>query len=136
MIKRGEKMKKINRVKIISCLFFFIITLLIFAYNKRESEEYAFPPLIYVDNNLYQHSKNVTEEILEEGYVYIGDIESRVSSSEMPKNNFQTNRDIVGAAIYKLDNKIIVVYNENNGLYCQLKEIIIQGVVMYETMCK
>lgn len=45
----------------------------------------------------------------------LGKIENTVSSSEEPKENFQANDDIVGAAVYQYGDNIVVEFEENTG---------------------
>lgn len=86
--------------------------------TENETVVYDYPPMIYVNDILYQRQKKVSEEKLTEEYTYIGDIESTVPSSEAPRENFQANDDIIGAELYQYQNSIIVVFNQNYELYC------------------
>ena len=47
----------------------------------------------------------------------LGKIESTVSSSEEPKENFQANDDIVGAAVYQYGDNIVVEFEGKYWLY-------------------
>ena len=47
----------------------------------------------------------------------LGKIENTVSSSEEPKENFQANDDIVGAAVYQYGDNIVVEFEGKYWLY-------------------
>lgn len=75
-------------------------------------------PMIYVNDKLYQYADsqpNLTDK--ESQFIYLGEIESRVSSSQEPKENFQANDDIVGAAVYQYKNDIVVQIDGEYYLY-------------------
>lgn len=59
-------------------------------------------PMVYVNDTLYQivdSQSNLADE--KSSFNLLGKIENTVSSSEEPKENFQANDDIVGAAVYQ-----------------------------------
>jgi hypothetical protein len=75
-------------------------------------------PMIYVNDKLYQYADsqpNLTDK--ESQFIYLGEIESRVSSSQEPKENFQANDDIVGATVYQYKNDIVVQIDGEYYLY-------------------
>jgi len=75
-------------------------------------------PMIYVNDKLYQYAysqPNLTDK--ESQFIYLGEIESRVSSSQEPKENFQANDDIVGATVYQYKNDIVVQIDGEYYLY-------------------
>ena len=58
-------------------------------------------PMVYVNNKLYQYTDSQLDFTDKESqFTYLGEIESKVSSSQEPKENFQANDDIVGAKVY------------------------------------
>ena len=73
-------------------------------------------PMVYVNDTLYRivdPQPNFADE--KSSFNLLGKIESTVSSSEEPKENFQANDDIVGAAVYQYGDSIVV---EIEGKYC------------------
>ena len=75
-------------------------------------------PMIYVNDKLYQYADsqpNLTDK--ESQFIYLGEIESKVSSSQEPKENFQANDDIVGATVYQYKNDIVVQTDGEFYLY-------------------
>ena len=75
-------------------------------------------PMIYVNDKLYQYADsqpNLTDK--ESRFIYLGEIKSKVSSSQEPKENFQANDDIVGAAVYQYKNDIVVQIDGEYYLY-------------------
>ena len=75
-------------------------------------------PMVYVNDTLYQivdSQPNITNE--KRPPPLIGKIESTVSSSEEPKENFQANDDIVGAAVYQYGDRIVVEIEGKYWLY-------------------
>lgn len=75
-------------------------------------------PMIYVNDKLYQYAysqPNLTDK--ESQFIYLGEIESSVSSSQEPKENFQANDDIVGATVYQYKNDIVVQIDGEYYLY-------------------
>ena len=68
-------------------------------------------PMVYVNDTLYQivdPQPNFADE--KSAFKLLGKIESTVSSSEEPKENFQANDDIVGAAVYQYGDNIVVEF--------------------------
>ena len=51
--------------------------------------------MVYVNNKLYQYTDSQLDFTDKESqFTYLGEIESKVSSSQEPKENFQANDDI------------------------------------------
>ena len=75
-------------------------------------------PMVYVNDTLYQivdPQPNIADE--KSAFNLLGKIESTVSSSEEPKENFQANDDIVGAAVYQYGDNIVVEIEGKYWLY-------------------
>ena len=75
-------------------------------------------PMVYVNDTLYQivdSQPNFADE--KSSFNLLGKIESTVSSSEEPKENFQANDDIVGAAVYQYGDNIVVEIEGKYWLY-------------------
>ena len=75
-------------------------------------------PMVYVNDTLYQivdPQPNFADE--KSSFNLLGKIESTVSSSEEPKENFQANDDIVGAAVYQYGDNIVVEIEGKYWLY-------------------
>ena len=79
-------------------------------------------PMVYVNNKLYQYADSqpsLTDK--ESQFIYLGEIESKVSSSQEPKENFQANDDIVGAKVYQYENDIVILIDGKYFLYSNLE---------------
>lgn len=75
-------------------------------------------PMVYVNDTLYRivdPQPNFADE--KSSFNLLGKIESTVSSSEEPKENFQANDDIVGAAVYQYGDSIVVEIEGKYWLY-------------------
>ena len=75
-------------------------------------------PMVYVNDTLYQivdPQPNFADE--KSSFNLLGKIENTVSSSEEPKENFQANDDIVGAAVYQYGDNIVVGFEGKYWLY-------------------
>ena len=75
-------------------------------------------PMVYVNDTLYRivdPQPNFADE--KSSFNLSGKIESTVSSSEEPKENFQANDDIVGAAVYQYGDSIVVEIEGKYWLY-------------------
>lgn len=75
-------------------------------------------PMVYVNDTLYRivdPQPNFADE--KSSFNLLGRIESTVSSSEEPKENFQANDDIVGAAVYQYGDSIVVEIEGKYWLY-------------------
>ncbi len=75
-------------------------------------------PMVYVNDTLYQivdPQPNFADE--KSSFKLLGKIESTVSSSEEPKENFQANDDIIGAAVYQYGDNIVVEIEGKCWLY-------------------
>ena len=75
-------------------------------------------PMVYVNDTLYRivdPQPNFADE--KSSFNLLGKIESTVSSSEEPKENFQANDDIVGAAVYQYGDNIVVEIEGKYWLY-------------------
>lgn len=73
-------------------------------------------PMVYVNDTLYQivdPQPNFADE--KSAFNLLGKIESTVSSSEEPKENFQANDDIVGAAVISTAITLSLGLRENTG---------------------
>ena len=75
-------------------------------------------PMVYVNDTLYRivdPQPNLADE--KSSFNLLGKIESTVSSSEEPKENFQANDDIVGSAVYQYGDSIVVEIEGKYWLY-------------------
>ena len=75
-------------------------------------------PMVYVNDTLYQivdPQPNFADE--KSAFNLLGKIESKVSSLQEPKENFQANDDIVGAAVYQYGDNIVVEIEGKYWLY-------------------
>ena len=75
-------------------------------------------PMVYVNDTLYRivdPQPNFADE--KSSFNLLGKIESTVSSSEEPKENFKANDDIVGAAVYQYGDSIVVEIEGKYWLY-------------------
>ena len=75
-------------------------------------------PMVYVNDTLYRivdPQPNFADE--KSSFNLLGKIESTVSSPEEPKENFQANDDIVGAAVYQYGDSIVVEIEGKYWLY-------------------
>ena len=75
-------------------------------------------PMVYVNDTLYRIvdlQPNFADE--KSSFNLLGKIESTVSSSEEPKENFQANDGIVGAAVYQYGDRIVVEIEGKYWLY-------------------
>ena len=75
-------------------------------------------PMVYVNDTLYQivdPQPNIADE--KSAFNLLGKIESKVSSLQEPKENFQANDDIVGAAVYQYGDNIAVELEGKYWLY-------------------
>lgn len=78
--------------------------------THHEPESAVFPPLILI-NNIYYKSSGHCYELLPNGSVYLGNIQSTVPSTKLPEESFQANDDIEGAQIYHIDDQLFVLIN-------------------------
>lgn len=100
------------------CLVFCALTIIHFNDKSHNQGTGDLAPMVFIDNTLYQIAANqpdLTEK--ESEFIYLGEIKSRVDSSQEPKENFQTNDAIVGAKVYKYRENIVVIMDENYWLY-------------------
>lgn len=75
-------------------------------------------PMVYVNDTLYQivdPQPNIADE--KSAFNLLEKIESKVSSLQEPKENFQANDDIVGAAVYQYGDNIVVEIEGKYWLY-------------------
>ncbi len=81
-------------------------------------------PMIFVNDVLYKQSTTETSYAeLKDDFVYLGVIESDVTHLQganddgIPKENFQANHPVVGSAVYRYDDNIVVEINGKYWLY-------------------
>ena len=73
-------------------------------------------------DKLYQYTDSQLDFTYKESqFIYLGEIESKVSSSQEPKENFQANDDIVGAKVYQYENDIVILIDGKYFLYSNLE---------------
>lgn len=72
-------------------------------------------PMVYVMIRFIKSlTLNPTSQ-MKKFFQFVRKIENTVSSSEEPKENFQANDDIVGAAVYQYGDNIVVEFEGNTG---------------------
>lgn len=73
-----------------------------------------FMPMVFINNRTYAFKEYHIEwsEIKDE-VIYLGQIESYVGEKRYPKENFQANKDIIGASVYQYRENIIIT-DEND----------------------
>lgn len=75
-------------------------------------------PMVYVNDTLYQIAAQQPDLTGQENeFVYLGEIQSSVSESQYPTENFQANDDIAGAAVYQYGEDIVVLLDGQYWLY-------------------
>lgn len=75
-------------------------------------------PMVCVGRGLYRITGEQPElEGREAEFFYLGEISSRVDSSQKPRVDFQANDDIIGAKVYKFDENIVVDIDGKYWLY-------------------
>ena len=73
-------------------------------------------PMVCVNHALYQIAGNQPDmDGKEDEFIYLGEIISKVDSSQKPTEDFQANDEIIGAKVYLYDGENVVV--EINGQY-------------------
>lgn len=75
-------------------------------------------PMVYVNDTLYKQSadqRGYTE--WNEEFIYLGEIESMVSSESEPGENFQANDPIIGCKVYQYGENLVVQINDAYWLY-------------------
>ena len=105
------------------CLIICVVTIprLLNGSNPPISGDLA--PMVYVNNKLYQYTDSQLDFTDKESqFTYLGEIESKVSSSQEPKENFQANDDIVGAKVYQYENNIVVLIDGKYFLYSHMED--------------
>ena len=80
-------------------------------------------PMVCINDTLYKQSeKQISYAQPKEEFVYLGEIESDVSSDNsitdgIPKKNFQANHAIIGSMVYEYGDDIVVVIKGKYWLY-------------------
>ncbi len=75
-------------------------------------------PMVCVGRGLYRIMGEQPElEGREAEFFYLGEISSRVDSSQKPRVDFQANDEIIGAKVYKFDENIVVDIDGKYWLY-------------------
>lgn len=125
-IKTKKKNGWLKWAAIAACLCFvvcvFAIPSLLGKPNSSTSGDLS--PMIYVDDTLYRIAENQPDIIGKKSqFVYLGIISSKVSSSQYPKENFQANDDIVGSAVYKFGEDIVVEIDGQYWSYCAVLDV-------------
>jgi len=80
-------------------------------------------PMIYVNDTLYKQSSDQQGyPELKDEFLYLGKIESTVSESGTPAENFQANHPVVGCEVYQYGEHIVVHINGSYWLYMKYSE--------------
>ena len=113
-----------------ACLAIACVAMIHFTKNNSDDYIASTPgiadaaPMIYVNDVLYKQSPSQTSySELKNDFVYLGVIESDVTnlqdtvSDGVPKENFQANHPVVGAAVYQCGDNIVVEIEGRYWLY-------------------
>lgn len=80
-------------------------------------------PMVYVNDTLYKQSSD------QQGYPewkdefdYLGEIQSVVTSDQIPDQNFQANDPIVGCKVYQYGEHLVILINDSYWLYTKYGE--------------
>lgn len=86
----------------------------------EESEAFAgdLESMVYVNDILYRllPDQEIYQE-QEEEFIYLGEIESAVSSDSIPKQNLQANDPLIGCEVYQYGKNIVVKMDDIYLLY-------------------
>ncbi len=75
-------------------------------------------PMVYVNDMLYQCAGNQPDLAgKEDEFIFIGEIESQVDTSQKPAKDFEANDDIVGAKVYQYGDDIVLLIDGQYWLY-------------------
>lgn len=75
-------------------------------------------PMVCVNGMLYQCAGNQPDLTgKEDEFVFLGEIQSQVDTSQEPTNDFQANDDIIGAKVYQYGDDIVVLIDGQYWLY-------------------
>lgn len=80
-------------------------------------------PMVCINDMLYKQSaKQISYAELKEDFVYLGEIESEISSDNsikdgIPRKNFQANHAIVGSKVYQFGDDIVIEIKGEYWLY-------------------
>lgn len=105
------------------CLVFCALTIIHFNDKSHNQGTGDLAPMVFIDNTLYQivgNQPDLTEK--ESEFIYLGEIKSRVDSSQEPTENFQANDDIIGAKVYKYGDEVVVLINNSYWLYERIEK--------------
>ena len=103
---------------IVACLFLVVSFISIPRPIKDEPTSGDLAPMVYVNDTLYQIVDNPPDFTDKQNeFIYLGEITSKVSSSQEPKEEFQSNDDFVGAKVYQFGDDIIVMIDDNYWLF-------------------
>lgn len=86
--------------------------------DTADGEDLSMPVLLYVNDKLYRFDRLIDkEDIAWDNLFYLGTVTNSVSQKENPTDNFQSNCDNVGAAVYKYAEDIVVINCGEYELY-------------------
>lgn len=92
--------------------------------NPNDSASGDISSMVYINDTLYRIPSNQPDLTGKESlFVYLGEISSKVSSSQYPQENFQANDDIVGCAVYQYGEDVVVELNGQYCLYCAVLDV-------------
>lgn len=80
-------------------------------------------PMVYINDTLYEQSTiKISYDKLKDELIYLGEIESEISSDNdiadgIPKKNFEANHAIVGSKVYEYGDNIVIEINGEHWLY-------------------
>ena len=81
-----------------------------------DSPQYDYPPLVQIHGVIFKGSSQSLPN-LPQNSIYLGNILSSVSSSEIPVNDFEANDNLVGSAVYQAEDYIIIYHNNQWWIY-------------------
>ena len=92
--------------------------------QSNDSTSGDLSPMVYVNDTLYRGTSSQIDLTGKEvQLVYLGEISSKVSSSQYPHENFQANDDIVGCAVYQFGKDIVVEIDGQYWSYCAVLDV-------------
>jgi hypothetical protein len=125
-IAKAKKTALVKWAAIAACL---CIAVCVFAIPRlfqspKSSVSGDLSPMIYVNDTLYRIQGNQPDITGKESeLIYLGTIQSEVSSSQYPQENFQANDGIVGSAVYQFGEDIVVEIDGEYWSYCAVLDV-------------
>lgn len=127
--QKSQKQKWIKWAAMAACLCIMVVGVLTIPNLQNEPQHgqgnntQDIAPMVCINDTLYKQStKQIAYAELNEDFVYLGEIESEVSSDNsitdgIPKKNFQANHAIVGSKVYQFGDDIVIEIKGEYWLY-------------------